>query len=312
MKKILLLSTIFIFCFNFAYSQNWEILDYPAQEGLTGISALSPDTFFLVTDNGKVIRTIDGGKNWQFNKLTLGTALEDVIFLDKDYGYTCGDKCIVLMTTNGGRNWTPLNPSEDTTNYLFDLAMVNDSIGLAVAIDKDSTHKYSGFVYITSDYGVNWERINPDGIGFSECLYDNGIYYLVSFGKIHISEDLGRSWKSIKTHDGNPGRCITKYNKNLIIAGIRGLILYSNDEGQTWYKTAQEFEDVNFFAAAMYDQNRGFIAGSDGSLFQTYNGGKAWEKMSLPAAFNILDITVTGNYLIVAGSGGNVLKLKLI
>lgn len=73
------------------------------------IHALDPSTAVLITQDGKVLRTDDGGSGWWL-QVAPGGAPEDIDFADSQHGWVVGRNGFIAATTNGG-GATPL-PSQ--------------------------------------------------------------------------------------------------------------------------------------------------------------------------------------------------------
>lgn len=63
--------------------------------------------------------------------------------------------------------------------------------------------------------------------------------------------------------------------QRLVLAGERGLVVYSDDGGQRW-RQAEVPAQVSLTALAFNDANTGWACGHFGSLMQTVDGGQHW------------------------------------
>ena len=106
---------------------------------------------------GLLLSTIDGGKNWKFDTLTLSAGLRTIHFEDSLLGWTIGNskspgtKTGVFKTKDGGKNWFeyPLTSSETAMSLHF----INKDIGWYVSTDLTST---KSSLYKTTDGGESW------------------------------------------------------------------------------------------------------------------------------------------------------------
>ena len=133
--RIAVAATLLIFTLNSrAFAGNWEAINFPVKEAITGIFFVNPDTGFVVTVGGKFGATYDGAKNWLILQVTPNVPLEDLYFLDTKNGIVCGRNGTILSTTDGGRSWQ--SPSYSyTILWLFDIqklyrprGIINDAI----------------------------------------------------------------------------------------------------------------------------------------------------------------------------------------
>ena len=56
-------------------------------------------------ENGLILHTDDGGKNWSSKTHITRKTLRDVMFLDSQNGWAVGENGLTLFTNNGGQNW---------------------------------------------------------------------------------------------------------------------------------------------------------------------------------------------------------------
>ncbi len=112
----------------------WELL--PAEgEFFTAMAFPTASTGFAVGRSGSILRTKDGGSNWE--TLRKGDALgkvrqfyNEVVFWDEETGYIVGDKGLVLHTGDGGASWQKLE--NDSKDDLFGIRLSGASEGWVV------------------------------------------------------------------------------------------------------------------------------------------------------------------------------------
>jgi len=310
MKQFLITFVILSLSIPSLWAQNWQIVDSPLKENINGITFVGPDTMFIITDKGNMARSFDAGKTWDTFRVTFGTSLEDIQFFTSDTGYVCGAKGSILYTTDGGYTWDK-EPINDTVSWLFDIQMFSRKVGLVAGLTNTKNMPFGGVAYRTTNGGKNWKKLKTFGLGYSEIFYQpNHPVYLLSYGKINYSNDLGKTWKSTLTVEGKPGRALSFYGKTGIVCGLQGMCAYSNDTGKTWYP-AQQDKQTMFIAAQMVDEENGYIGGTKATILKTSDGGKTWDKESLPQSFNIYDFYLVGNRLYAVGTDGSIIFKKV-
>ena len=57
---------------------------------------------WAVTDYSSVLKTTDGGFNWERNASPMSKKLNSIFFIDKFTGWAVGDSGLIIKTTNGG------------------------------------------------------------------------------------------------------------------------------------------------------------------------------------------------------------------
>ena len=89
----------------------------------------------------------------------------------------------------------------------------------------------------------------------------------------------------------------------------RNQIFFSSDQGQSWTKAAVA-TDVKLRSILFLDANRGFIAGDEGTVLLSEDGGRQWKKLTVPAQQHLTDIFFSGQSGWISGYSGTVLATK--
>ena len=310
MRTAILSGALFVVLTSSGAAQGWKTLPSPTDETITGICAVPPDTVLIVTAKGTFARTYDGGKSWQAFTVAAGSQLEAVSFADSRIGLTCGRAGAVFSTSDGGRTWQDHSP-DDTLPWFSDVEMLDARIGLVIGLSRDSASPFGGLAYRTADGGASWEKQTPLGVGYAELFYrSGGPVYLLSFGRLHRSDDKGKSWSTIPTVEGGSARTLSIFGKTGILAGPNGMFAFSADTGKTWTGVTGRSDQL-FVAAELVSEAEGYAGGMGAVMVRTTDGGRTWDRELLARSFNILDLCLAGNRLYAVGSGG-VIIYKLI
>lgn len=98
---------------------SWQEIQTPTKAHLTGVAFRSEQEAVLVGLNGTLLRTSDGGKNWQIVSAGIDEHIYDLIWDGARY-VACGDRGL-LITSADGTNWSTLDAGLDATqrNYLW-------------------------------------------------------------------------------------------------------------------------------------------------------------------------------------------------
>jgi len=62
-------------------------------------------TGYWVGHNGSILKTTDGGSNWDEQKSGIAHDLYSVYFINEYDGYAVGEYGIIIKTSDGGRSW---------------------------------------------------------------------------------------------------------------------------------------------------------------------------------------------------------------
>ena len=67
--------------------------------------AAGPALVWAVGDNGTIVHTNNGGKNWVAQRSMTSALLQGVAFADANDGWAVGNVGTILHTSNGGKTW---------------------------------------------------------------------------------------------------------------------------------------------------------------------------------------------------------------
>lgn len=292
-------------------AQDWQTVDFPVDEHITGIEMINADTGYVVTASGNFFITKDAGKNWENSQVTRGVKLESLCFLNRFTGWVCGLKGSIFSTADGGLTWT--NQSwKDTTAVLIDIEMINHDSGIVVGMRPDTGNALGPLALRTTDGGQSWKQLQPMGLAYSEIRYEKppGKLYFMSMGRMNTSLDGGKKWQSLFTIEGPPARTFSINGSTGIMAGPKGVCAYSVDSGKTWYLNKRT-EAEHFVSSVLIDPRRGYIAGLGGLMLATVDGGRNWQKETLPWSFFVMDMCAVGNKVYAVGTDGSIISKTL-
>ena len=282
-------------------SNGWQ-WQYPKPQGntLRDIFIFDKNTAIAVGDLGTVIKTYDGGENWDVQHHAGGTDIDlySVHFTDTLNGWAAGgiwftNKNVLLKTGDGGITWSEVKT--DTTLPYNSVYFVDTDTGFVFGED--------GVILKTTDGGNNWDTRSIDSyIGqyldvfrfLAVTFIDKQTGFLVGGGyygnEIYKTTDCGRTWQwneqiiMPKIYTGLYD--INFINKdNGFIVGDAGVFLKTTDGGTTWkYLNLREKykkdEYQYFYSTFFTDSLTGWIVGGDYYAFilKTTDGGENWNE----------------------------------
>jgi photosystem II stability/assembly factor-like uncharacterized protein len=227
------------------------------------------------SNGGKVLRTIDGGKNWldSETKFPNNLALHNVYFMDKDTGWALGNS-VILKSTDGGKNWIEKlhfpQPSPAYITTLVYLQFINTKIAYACG--------GIGLVYKTTDGGETWTKIpdpNPKALNMLHIIYGMSFKNPLegwAYGEdvFHKTNDGGQTWLPFTDVSPSPifdGETFSTQDitftdsLNAWATTFTHYFYNSKDGGKTWtsVKGSKPFDayDVQFI-----DKNTAYIISS--------------------------------------------------
>lgn len=179
-----------------------ELTGKDGYQGLFGVYFANPNMGWVVGDNGSVLRTVDGGKVWERQKIEENVRLRPVWFKDTQNGWIIGSRTseeertgFLFRTRDGGKEWK----LEHTINNV-------DLFGITFSDEK------SGWVVGQTEYGAeSWLlHTDDDGKTWSERSVGNLPVGYVSFldkdrgvlspekEVMFVTTDGGKTWNKQK------------------------------------------------------------------------------------------------------------------
>lgn len=209
-------------------------------------------------EHGYIFKTANGGENWdliygpdEYSAITavaISPSNPDIIYADSGVEF-------MLKSTDGGNTWIKYDngPADETAGWPIGLAIhpTNSDI---VYVDA-----YKGGVYMTQDGGKTWSNASK-GYSGAQCWdvavagdSPNYVFVAQALGT-YTSKDGGETWQG--TGGRRAGRmgvdleehksvAINPSNTNEMIVGstFRGIIVKTEDKGETWRLVFQTIED---------------------------------------------------------------------
>ncbi|MBI5922379.1 MAG: hypothetical protein HY847_12135 [Betaproteobacteria bacterium] len=150
------------------------------------------ETLVAVGERGVVMRSDDGGKNWQPQKTPTTRTLTSIISLGEASAIAAGHGGTILRTEDRGRTWTKVDVADVGKDAILGVTLLKSGVVLA----------YGAFgLYMSSnDEGKTWTRgqiINKEFDRHISKVVEVGDSLLLvgESGTVAWSEDQGISWR---------------------------------------------------------------------------------------------------------------------
>jgi photosystem II stability/assembly factor-like uncharacterized protein len=221
----------------------------------------------------------------------------DVYFLNENKGWIAGSNGTLLTTIDGGKTWKQeRNFTDDNIRQIY-FTGENDGWLLCERNIYSLGSNAPSYLLKTSNGGANWERIEFGGErreriakiffnrkGAGAAIGERGAYFL-------LQEDK-KTWKKMPSPirflmlDG-----VFTDDFGGAIVGAGGAIFFTEDAGWSWNKSnVPDNSNVKLHSVFFVNQKMGWAVGTQGKIYQTFNGGKAWREQNSTTAKDLTDV----------------------
>jgi photosystem II stability/assembly factor-like uncharacterized protein len=232
-----------------------------------GLNAVNDQIVWASGTQGTVIKTIDGGKNWQVFQVPQADTLDfrDIEAIDSNTAYilSAGQPARLYKTQDGGANWELLYENSHPSAFFDGLAFWDEKKGFAMSDPVEGE-----FLIIKTEDGQNWKEIAGNKI--PDALEGEG-GYAASGTNVAVSSG-GTAW--------------------FVTGGPKARIFHSNDWAESWnvYITPvhSELPYSGIYSVAFKDKDFGIAVGGTfahpdtavNNAAITTDGGKTWQLLS--------------------------------
>ncbi len=241
-----------------------------AQDAVFGI-AFTGKHGCAVGRYGMIFHTYDGGKNWQRQSLDIHRPLTDIAIGDPQHMFAVGANGTILATDDGADTWKQQKSGVDA-----------QLLGVRALSPKDVFVVGAfGTLLSTADGGSTWRK--------HELAWERLIPKVI--------EDVGPVVPNLNS-------VYFVSAKSGWVVGEFGLILHTDDGGETW--TTQRYDSKFPQLVAVYFRNAldGWAAGQSGILLHTTDGGAHWTAVDVGVKRGLYAIALEdGSRGVVVGDG---------
>lgn len=241
-----------------------------------------------VGERGHILRSDDDGRSWTQCTVPCSVTLTAVCFPSEQKGWAVGHEGVILHTSDGGESWNlQLDGTEAMESIHRHVETMLDQKGSASNEELDQLH------YLKRD-AANALEEGP-GRPFLEIWFKNekNGFAVGAFGLLFITEDGGTTWTPKILPTANPDAyhfyAIAPSGEALLLAGEAGMILRSQDQGDSWEHISTPHY-ASIFGLIGGPRNKAAVAfGLRGTLLRSLDNGLSWEKIDTPFESSITD-----------------------
>jgi photosystem II stability/assembly factor-like uncharacterized protein len=249
---------------------------------------------WVVTKNGDLMLTNDGGVNWTRVSGDIVGKFDLISFIDESIGWAISQFGILWKTEDGGRTWHEGYIADDMNRPPFPAPEA-----------MEFTDKLHGWIVLpfyvlrTNDGGASWQPVDPTtkSIYHFYCIFtiDSKHVWVGGDGYIYHTKDGGSNWEEIKiTGPETEFIDIAFVSEDIGWArAIHGELYRTTDGGHSWNSLTYSRYGKNYEANSMQFLNAtdGWAVGWDsdveinheqhGIVLRTMNSGMSWKEVSL-------------------------------
>ena len=274
--------------------------------------------------HGHIVYSDDSGKSWVQARTPSSVTLTAVYFPSATKGWAVGHDGLILHTSDAGESWV-----KQFDGYLANTAIVKgarknkdqaitalDSAknsGDATEIDNAEMF-LENVTYVLED--AQYDKKSGSTKPFLDVwFYDAKVGFAVgAYGMAFHTADGGKSWIDWSANLDNNDRLhingITMVGpRALMIVGEQGLLLRSDDMGNSWHSLPTPYEGSLFGISAKNDDV--LVFGLRGNLYHSLDGGIQWRKVHTNSEQTLMaGITKADKSVVLVGNGGSVILLN--
>lgn len=282
----------------------WEQAAVPTRTTITSVYFRDSRTGFAVSYYQEILRTEDGGKNWEIvhGKTEDERPLLDIWFKNANTGFAIGAYGLFLITEDGGETWR----SER-------LNITNAFAGKKGLSDEDSA--LMGAFGLDDEEAEDFE-IEEEAYIEEVCLNQisqsatGQIFIAAEMGTIYRSDDNGQTWISLASpYHGSFLGLLALDGDSLLFFGLRGHLFRTDDGGDTW-KKIETGSTSTLMGGTRLNDGRIIITGLAGTVLISLDGGHNFTYYRHPSRKDIMtSVSPDGETVLLIGQFG-VKKLK--
>ncbi|MEW6607256.1 MAG: PQQ-binding-like beta-propeller repeat protein [bacterium] len=257
-----------------------EIISF-SNNTLRSVYFVTPETGWIVGDNGVIFQTIDGGNTWLPQQSPTNQNINSVHFLSQNEGWAVGNNSTILHYYIPQGQSFPVWESQTsgTPTNLYSVFFVDANNGWAVG-DRGTILHYNGS-WTTQNSGV--------GVDLNCVFFKDSLHGWIAGNKnagnglILETIDGGTTWTIV---GGLPANLPDLYSitsppgtTTIWVVGAEGTILRCVNN--VWVSITSP-RQKNLYSVHFIDPENGLIAGADGTVLELTLANPNWIDISLP------------------------------
>ena len=252
---------------------------------------------------------------WKHVDLNTFSWLRSVFFLNDQVGWIVGSNGTFLRTNDGGTSW---NASKDiTSDNILDTVFLDTQNGWLLC-ERDRYEvglRPATYLLKTADGGKTWTKVllgNGEGRATRLLFSQTGLgIALGEVGVVFKMEDDAKAWQPFHLPIKNVLIGGMFFERSSVIVASTSGHLYRNLVGSNYWARSGFLDDSRkpkFTSISFVNNDLAWIAGSEGIIYLSKDGGKSWELQNSAVRTDLTDICFhNSNEGISVGTGGTIL-----
>lgn len=249
------------------------VVAHPERSALLGITTAGK-RLVSVGERGLIIVSDDFGLTWRQVATPVSVTLTAVHFINARSGWAVGHQGVILHSADGGEHWQ-LQLDDKQVSHLV----------LAAARAQKMSSNVDPLRYERQLKDA--ERLVGDGADkpfFDVHFQNDHVGWVVgAYGLSFHTIDGGVTWQPWMQHLVNPDGlhlyAMAGSGQTLYVAGERGLLLRSSDDGQSFHVVRTPYQG-SFFTLTSTSSNQLILAGMSGRAYLSEDGGAIWQTLA--------------------------------
>jgi hypothetical protein len=269
-------------CFIYRYTGGAKSVYTGVATNLTGVQFLNTSIGFVWGTNGVLLKTTDGGNNWDSIATNTSDSINKIQFIDENTGYMMVDS-VISKTINGGALWTPLTlpPSIKFKDFHFFDSQNGQICG------QQTTPSLSGYLYATTNGGSSWNQLYTDTCAFTKLIYTNDssgyLYGATNTDPLLLeTNNMGNNWavKYSSTSWTLGSDVVTYNNQTLFISNeTMGSYIYGTPEFLDSAGSGIVYFPINLYTSHANNEEMLYLVTSAG-LFRYVSGSSICKQLN--------------------------------
>jgi photosystem II stability/assembly factor-like uncharacterized protein len=300
-------------------------LDSPALQTMRAHESLLLDVtragnrIVSVGSYGHIVFSDDNGMSWRQSDVPVSVTLTAVHFSGDRYGWAVGHDGVILHSSDAGRSWEKQFDGFAANDAIVraakaNLAKAEDALVAASDSGNDlrienaeMAEEAASFAVQDAEYDQNTGSTKPF---LDVWFYDaNRGFAVGAYGMFFQTLDGGKNWEDVSSRLPNPDRlhlnAITNVGPtSLAIVGEMGLLLRSDDLGQTWVTQDSPYDGSLFGMVDSGDLQ--LLFGLRGHVFRSKDDGSSWVELTTGSEQTLLGGVVGNGEALLVGNAGSV------